>query len=179
MDEQKELRRSTETKKDNKRYWGMAIGCGVALVIIICGCGLLGATMFGLLIYFGGEGEPEGLGLQTQYPWTVQKDESFELVLSITNSGNTTLLVEDIDLDEPLSGSILDGTVVERTEPDMEKDYSFGFKSFKFYQRLGPGESQDVIFHLRAIDIGDHGGTIAVYVGDQAVRQDVSISIFP
>lgn len=178
MDEQKELGQSTETKKDNKRFGRIAIGCGLVLLIFICSCGLLGAATLGLFSYFGSE--PEGLSLQTQYPWTVQVDDRFELILTLNNSGNNTITVESIDLDEAFGDSILDGTVVERTEPDMEKDYSIpGIKSFLFNQSLGPGETQEVIFYLRAIEIGDHGGTIGVYVGGRATRQDVSISVLP
>jgi len=178
MDEQEELVQATETKKEKRRYGPIAIGCGIFLLLSICGCVVFGAATIGLFSYWGSE--PEGLGLQAQYPWTVQLDERFELILTLNNSGNGSITIDSIDLDESLSGSILDGAIVERTEPEMDKDYSIpGIKSFFYKETLAPGESQEMTFYLRATEKGDHGGTIGVYVGGQATRQDVSISVLP
>ena len=62
----------------------------------------------------------------------------------------------------------------------MERDYSVpGIKSFMFKQSIAPGETQEVIFYLRAIETGEFGGSVAAYVCGQAVRQEASISVLP
>jgi hypothetical protein len=89
-------------------------------------------------------------------------------------------MVSDIDLDIMLSGSILDSAVVESTESPMERDYSTeGLMSFRFNRAIHPGKTRTAVFHLREIQSGDFGGTIAVYVGCQSLFVDPSLSITP
>ena len=69
---------------------------------------------------------------------------------------------------------------VNSFEPEMQKDFSIaGIKTFLYDRPLNPGETQKVTFYLRAKEIGDFGGSIGVFVGDNAVRGDASISILP
>jgi len=178
MNEPFEPEQSVEPKKEKWSRGRIAIGCGVALIIVVCACAILGAAGVGLLAYWGRE--PEGLSIQTEYPWTVQVDDEFIFILTLHNTGDKVISVGDIDLDEAFSGSILDGAVVERTEPTMGKDFSItGIKTFLYDRPLNPGETQEITFYLRAKEIGDFGGSIGVFVGDNAVRGDASISILP
>lgn len=104
-------------------------------------------------------------------PSVVRKGENFDLVLTLTNTGNTSFTVGDIDLDEILGGSILDGAIVLETEPIMERDYSVsGIKSFHYNQTLQPDETKHVIFHLQATTAGEFGGSIGIYVGNLSKR---------
>ena len=180
MEQPNSLNQQTEsTGNPDNRTRNIVIGCGIIALVFVCACALLGSATIGLFSYFGRE--PEGLAMQIEYPWTVQVNESFELIMTLRNSGDSTITIQEIDLDEALGGSILDGSVVERTDPPMEKDYSIpGIKSFLFNQSIGPGETQEIVFYLRAIEAGDFGGTVGAYLpGGQAVRQDTSISVLP
>ena len=56
--------------------------------------------------------EPENLSANYSMQNLVEKGETFELVISMTNTGATDIEVADIDLDEAFDDSILDGLVV-------------------------------------------------------------------
>jgi|GEM_PF-3468726 len=144
----------------------------VWLIAIVLGCVcLLCIGVVGLLAYFGQE--PEGLSLDYSIPSVVQNGETFDFILRIKNTGSEPVTVNDIDLDELLGGSILDGCVVLETEPSMERDYSLeGVKTFKYNQSVGAGETREVIFHLQAIQSGEFGGSVGVYVGSISKRID-------
>ena len=158
-------------KKSGIKPWVWVVG-----VIVICLC-LACATVFGVFLYFGRE--PEGLSLSYSIPATVHVNDEFDFVLTITNTGNETIAIDEIDLDEYFGGSILDGCVVLETDPDMERDYSLeGIKTFKYNQSIAPGETQEVTFHLQAVNAGEYGGSVGVYVGDISTRIDyVGITI--
>ncbi len=173
MEEQQGSNLAEPSKEGLSQNKKIAIGCGGVSVVIVCAC------MLSSIIFFSQfAGEPENLIVEAEYPWTVQEDDTFELILNLQNKGDAAITVGDIDLDEVLGGSILDGAAVERTEPAMEKDYSLsGIKSFSYDRTIPAGESQKVTFYLRATEVGEFGGSIGVYVGDIARRIDVSITV--
>lgn len=150
---------------------------GIIVAVILCVC-VACVGVVALLIYMGDE--PENLSIQADYPATVQEGEDFEFVLYIENTGNNSLTVEDIDLDEMLGNSILDGAIVERTDPPMEKDYSLpGVKTFMYNDEIPPGETREVTFYLTATYAGEYGGSIGVYSGGRAKRIDAHIIVTP
>ena len=118
-------------------------------------------------------GEPEGLSANYSMPSFAKKGETFELVITLSNTGTTDIEVSDIDLDEAFDNSILDGSIVLSTDPPMEKDYSLsGIKTFKYNRIISPGDTHTVIFNLQAVTPGEFGGSIGIYVGDLAKRFD-------
>jgi hypothetical protein len=140
------------------------------IAVVVCCC-LTIVGIIGVLSYFGRE--PENVSVEYEMPSVVKNGQTFDLILKITNSGNESITVEDIDLDEALGGSILDGSVVLETEPDMERDYSVtGLKTFYYKQPIGPGETKTVTFHLQATTVGEYGGSIGIYVGGISKRID-------
>jgi hypothetical protein len=150
---------------NSSNWWKWLLGI---LAICIClGC----AGTFGLFYYYGQE--PENLTIDYSMPAVVRKGENFDLVITMTNTGSTALIVDDIDLDEVMGGSILDGAMVLSTEPEMERDYSIsGIKTFLYKQTLQPGETRQAIFHLQATTVGEFGGSIGIYIGSNAKRFD-------
>jgi hypothetical protein len=146
-------------------WWKWALG-----ILAACLClGCLGTV--GVLFYFAQE--PENLSIDYSMPSLVNRGENFDLVIRLTNTDNRPLKIENIDLDEILGGSILDGAIVLGTEPTMERDYSVtGIKSFAYNQTIQPSETKQAIFHLQAIQAGEFGGSIGVYVGNNAKRFD-------
>ena len=116
-------------------------------------------------------GEPQGLIVDYELPYSVRVGEEFEFVLHLTNASGHPLQVSDIDADEVFSGSILDGAVVLSTDPPMERDYSLsGIKTFAFDTTIPPGETTTVRFLLMATTPGEFGGSVGVYVGRLATR---------
>jgi hypothetical protein len=106
-------------------------------------------------------------------PSIVKKGENFDLVLTLTNTGVDPLTVTEIDLDEALGDSILDGAIVLETDPSLERDYSVnGIKTFLYNQTLQAGETKQVTFHLQATTAGEFGGSIGIYIGNIAKRLD-------
>lgn len=143
---------------------GVAWWVWVIAAVFVCGC-LACAGTVGFLYYFGRE--PENVTLSYSMPSVVKNGENFDLTITISNTGTEVISVADIDLDQALGGSILDGAMVLETEPHMERDYSVsGIKSFKYNASIGPGETKDVTFHMQATTVGEFGGPIGVYVGD-------------
>ena len=152
-------------------------GCAALLILSMCGCAALGATSLGLLSYVSQE--PEDLVVDYSIPDRVELGEEFEFILTLTNTGNSEILVGDIDFDEPIGGSILDGVTVIGTHPQMERnDPMPGFRSFHYGRTIPPGEQRLVAFRLQAATPGEFGGAIEVYVGDLAKSIDyVGITI--
>lgn len=156
---------STVETKSGLKWWAWA-----GIILGICCClGLIGTV--GFFAYFGRE--PENISLEYQMPQVVKMGENFDFVLKITNTGSESFMVGDIDLDETLGGSILDGSVVLDTEPPMERDYSVsGIKTFYYNQTVQPGETKTITFHLQATTVGEFGGSVAAYIGDLSKRID-------
>jgi hypothetical protein len=156
-------RNSTVQPSNRPPWWVWVLG---AIVVCIClGC----AGTIGGLVYLGRE--PENFSVDYSMPPIVKKGENFDLVLTLTNSGAEPITVTDIDLDEILGDSILDGAIALETDPPLERDYSVdGIKTFQYNQTLQAGETKQVIFHLQATTVGEFGGSIGIYVGDIAKR---------
>ncbi len=150
---------------NSSNWWKWLLG-----ILAVCIC-LSCAGTIGVLYYFGQE--PENLSIDYSMPSIVRKGENFDLVITMTNTGSTPFTVDDIDLDEIMDDSILDGAIVLTTEPEMERDYSVsGIKTFIYKQTIQPGETKQAVFHLQATTVGEFGGSIGVYVGDNAKRFD-------
>lgn len=142
----------------------------ILAAVVIC-CLLSCAGVVGFVLYFGRA--PENFTAEYSMPSVVTRGEEFDLVISMTNTGTEPIQVGDIDLDESFGGSILDGSIVLSTEPDMERDYSLsGIKTFKYDRLLRPGASQTVVFHLQATTPGEFGGSVGIYIRNLAFRID-------
>lgn len=165
------------TPKVNHFWRNAAIGCGVLVILSACGCLIFGAGSVGLLTYF--VREPENLSVEYSLPYSVMRGEEFELLLTLSNTGDSEFTVNDIDLDEAFGGSILDGAVVLWTDPPMERDYSMqGIKTFQYNRAIPAGETRHVTFRLQAVTSGEFGGSIGIYVGALAKTIDyVGITI--
>lgn len=154
---------------NNRKY--LIWGCISALVIVSCVCIIFIAGGAGLVSKYGGE--PEGFSVDYTMPHLVEKDQEFELIITMSNTSNSDILVSDIDLDEMLGGSILDGAMVLSTNPEMKRDYSLpGVKTFIYNRTIHPGETEKVTFNIQAVTPGEYGGSIGIYVGDLAKRFD-------
>jgi hypothetical protein len=155
----------TDQPANKSSWWKWALGILAACICLGC------VGTVGVVVYFAQE--PENLSIDYSMPSLVSKGENFDLVIRLTNIGNQPISIDDIDLDETLGGSILDGAIVLGTEPDMERDYSVnGIKSFAYNQTVQPGETKQVTFHLQATQVGEFGGSIGIYVGNNAKRFD-------
>lgn len=149
----------------------VAAGCVGLLVLAVCGCVALGVMEAGVLLHVSQE--PENLIVSYSMPDHVELGEEFELILTLTNTGSSEILIGDIDFDEPLGDSILDGATVIGTDPQMERNDPLpGFRSFHYGRTIPAGEQRVAAFRLRATTPGQYFGSIEVYVGDLAKNVD-------
>lgn len=151
--------------------WKWMFGCGVGCVVM---GGLTFIAIIGLLLYFGRD--PENFLVDIDYPWQVAVGEPFDVVMEMRNTGDTEIEVGDIDLDEALSDSFLDGCRVLSSQPSMELDSAVpGIKSFHYNRLIGPGEVQTVTFTVEAIEAGKWGGTVGIYADGLLLQHRVDI----
>ena len=115
--------------------------------------------------------EPENLEVDYSIPFSVRQGQEFQFELVLRNTGDTAIHVDEIDLDEAFGGSILDGAVTVATQPEMTRDFSIpGIKTFIYNRRLPSEEATTVVFNLKAVEAGEFGGSVGVWVGDRVKR---------
>lgn len=150
--------------------------CGIALAVVVCLCLVMAALSVGLIAYI--TPDPKGLAVESSLPFAVKQGETFELVLHLSNTGSQPFTVGDIDLDQAMGGSILDGAIVLNTDPPMERDYSIpGIKTFHYDRPIAPGATNTVRFILQATSQGEFGGSIGIYVGARFKQIDATITV--
>ncbi len=114
------------------------------------------------------------LAAEVEYPATVKVGERFKLVLRLTNRSEADLKVGDIDLSPaPASehDSVLAGARVESTIPSMESTGypSMKLRSFHYNRVIQAGDTDTVVFYLRAVQPGEFHTSIDTYLEDETV----------
>src|SRR5882724_6859172 len=99
--------------KTNRPKWWLWIAASTATCCFIAMAGVVG-------LHLRYSRKPENLSMKFDVPSLVKKNDGFDLVISMTNTGSKPFNITKIYLDEALSGSILDGAIVIDTEPKME-----------------------------------------------------------
>jgi hypothetical protein len=161
--------------KNKRRIWWIG-GCLSVLCLAVCG----GVGFFWVVSL------PDDL-LDAEYviPQTVQRGDRFDLVITMTNPTSEPVLVRHIALDETVGPSILDGSSVISSEPDMEIDELFlpDKIAYSYFQSIPPSGTQTVVFHLLAETAGNFGGTVSGYSSPYGpfafYFDDVKITITP
>jgi hypothetical protein len=142
------------------------VGCA-ALVIASAGtCVAAGALGFDLLSFVSTK--PKEFVVDYSAPDRVESGREFELIVALTNAGDSEIHVGEIILDEAGAASILDGAIVIGTEPQMETEDWRGLRSFNYDRDIPAGEQRRVTLYLRATTPGQFGSWISVQVGDLA-----------
>ncbi len=148
----------------------IAIGClAVALVALM---GMLG---LGAFLYHIAQ-DPEGIAIAVDAPLDVALDETFPLVVTVTNTREgQTVTINDVDIaDEYLAGFVVVSVdPAEQSSMHIPLDNSM---SYTFNTELAPGTSKTFTFNLRAQETGIFRGEVDVTQGMQftsAVAQTV------
>ena len=164
-----------------------AVGCIIGSIMLVCACGIVILTLVCAVAgYFAYTfRNTDTLGIEVDYPKTVQVGDSFELTLTLNNKGEADIRVQDIDLSPAVNGnidSILAGATVTRTEPAMES-YEVSLVKMRDYHYdrvMKPGETQQVIFYFQAVKAGGFDTDIDFYLSDShTTASDIRISIIP
>ena len=151
----------------------------------ISGC--LGSIMFVCLI-FGAVGgyilyestRPYPLDGKVSVPTTVKQGDEFDFVITLTNSTTEPIFIKHIVLSDSLGAPTLwSGASIVRIEPDMvvEAIYTNSFQ-YSYFREIQPGETQTVIFHMRAENTGVYYEDVGVYARDPLHSEPVFINAF-
>jgi hypothetical protein len=125
------------------------------------------------------------LDVAVHHPETVRVGERFELTVDITNTGETDIKVQAIDLGAAAwikNDSILTGATVVRTRPDMNNlgIPGTGGRSFTYGCVIMPGETNAVTFYFKAVEAGEFHTNIYIDTGDTYTAVwDIPTSIVP
>jgi hypothetical protein len=161
----------------------IGIGCGIAAIVLMCIAAALMCAGAGYFLYTLRDSAV--LDVAVHHPETVRVGDSFELTVDITNTGETDIKVQSIDLGAAAwkkNDSILTGATVIRTEPDMDNlEISvMRFQSFAYDRVIKPGETNAVTFYFRAVEAGDFHTNIYIDTGDTYTAVwDIPTSIAP
>jgi len=144
----------------NRKLWlSGCLGC------IISVCLILGAVA-GYVLYVSNQ--PYPLDGKVSLPSTVKQGGKFDFVITLTNPTTEPVFINHIVLSDSLGApTILNGASIVSVEPDMDVEaiYTNSFQ-YSYFREIKPGETQTVIFHMRAKNIGVYYEDVGVYAKD-------------
>jgi hypothetical protein len=150
---------------------GIMLGCAALAIVGTATSVLVGACFLHMIA------DPEGLWLSAEAADVVELGEEFRLVVTARNR----LSDREIELgDLDISHDYLDGFTVVSMEPAPKSSEIDDFnkcRTTRFAVSLGPGESADFEFTLRAKRVGIHRGQIDQYVGMQFLSSVVETEV--
>ena len=150
----------------------------------LAGCGLLACIALGIIGFFlfypsGEESYP--LDGKVSFPSTIKKGDSFDFVVTLTNSTEEPIFIKHIVLHNFLTApSIFDGARLISVEPEMDSE-PLGSRDdlqFAYFQEIKPGETITVIFHMQAENAGTYYENVGVYAKDPSKPDPAFIAAF-
>jgi S1-C subfamily serine protease len=130
----------------------LAIMIGGAIFILLGGA----SSLFSL--------PPAGLEMQLNIPENIAKGENYQISVSLVNTGNNTLTIDEIHLPQTL----LDASILLEATPADKVRRSYGeYTSFEYGNTLAPGEKQDYHFLLQNQSAGKFSGAVEVVANDR------------
>lgn len=160
-----------ETPKNNK---GWLIGCGAALLVVGCVVTFLLIGGFaGLVALFGNE--PEGLTVSIASPSSsVNVGESFDIQVTLSNTGTQNLTITEIRLPNDL----FEGALLTSISPSgIEGGVSGGQKSYQFEMMIAPTGQETITFSFEALQATIIDGAVDIEAGSQTVSNPLSLEI--
>jgi hypothetical protein len=103
------------------------------------------------------------------FPSTVKKDDKFDFVVTLTNPTTNPIFINHIVLHRSSGPSLLDGATVTGVEPEMNFEIlvtSRNDMQYSYFREIKPGETQTVIFHMKALNPGIYYLNLGVYAKD-------------
>jgi len=161
-----------EDKPKKKKIWLWWLG----------GCGLLACIAIGIITYFlfSSPNESYPLTGEVSFPSIVKKDDSFDFVVTLTNSKTESIFIKHFTLQNyPGLPSLLDAVSVISVEPNMESEPIFGNEvQYPYFQEIMAGETLTVKFHMRAENAGTYYIDIAAYARHPSRSDPAFITAF-
>lgn len=157
----------SERKKD-RTLWVPAMIAGAVIFGAGCGSGLIvgwmGGTVSGLGDVFDDVSfEPVDIDLDVAFPDSVRVGESFELVVTITDTRGELRHLQDIDF----SGTFCDNMTIDLVEP-MPGSISIdpGYHVYAYDRSFDANSTEQFVFQVTPNHAGVFTGDIEVYCED-------------
>lgn len=158
--------------KPNRRAWLWA--CGGCTFLI---CGVLGILAF---LWFASANESYPLQGEVSFPSTVKKGDSFDFVITLSNSTTDPVFIKHFTLQNYVGlPSLLDAVTVMSVEPNMESEPIVENElQYPYFQEIKSGETLTVIFHMRAENTGTYYIDVGVYARHPFLADPAFITAF-
>jgi S1-C subfamily serine protease len=116
----------------------------------------------------------EALSVTVEVPAIVRTGADFQLKVDVANTGNSTILVDEIRLPKGL----LNGAVVTGVDPVSTgtNDYS-NQVGYVFTLIQAPGTNTTVTFEMKSLQPGDYSGDLSVAMGTQSKDSAVRVVV--
>ena len=158
--------------KSNRNLWlSGCLGC------VTAGCLVIGAVG-GYILYQSNR--PYPLDGNVSVPTTVKQGDEFDFVIILTNPTTEPIFIKHIVLSDSLGApTIWNAASIVSIEPDMDVEaiYTNSFQ-YSYFREIQPGETQTVVFHLRAENIGTYYEDVGVYARDPLHSEPAFINAF-
>lgn len=145
-----------------------ATGCGSGLLV-----GWFAGAASGLSGLLNDFDIDANILVETSSPETVRLGESFEIVISVTDTSGSARSIEDIDF----RGSLIDNAdIVSITPKPNQVNPDTTYIEHVFNQPLGALQSSDIIFEIKPTQAGFYSTNISVYM-DGYNSEDATVMI--
>jgi hypothetical protein len=138
--------------------------------------GLLVLALILAVIFVSGCAQPQNITFDVEAPFEVQKDQEFDVVLKIKNTGALPQTLVAVYFDE----SLIEGLAVKSVNPDY-KDTGrlFGQWYYDYGTIIPAGQEMSVVFTVRAVKAGDFHGIAEACVNTEwdCLAKDVRVLV--
>ncbi len=115
-----------------------------------------------------------GLSIHVDAPAIVTSGADFEISVDVSNTGSSTILVDEIRLPK----SLLDGAVVTSVDPVSTGTNNYTDQvGYEFTLIQDPGTSTQVIFNLRAVASGNYSGDLSVMMDEKSKDSNIRVYV--
>lgn len=136
----------------------VAIGCGIGCLVLL----VVGAVALGAFFYWAGK-PPEDVEIEVTVPLRAVAGEEVELVVSVTNLGYETQLLDSVDIFD----SYMQGVAIHGTDPPYTDYFHLpvvNVRTYEFQRSIPSGETVEVVFRAVAVKEGDFAGQFDVCI---------------
>ena len=123
--------------------------------------------MLSFSLFLSACGTPDGVTVNIEMSQQVKVNESFDLIVSITNEADEAQKLTSIDI----GNDYLDGILLESSTPSYSESWDFdvmGFMSYDYNMEIPAGETLQIIYTMKGIAEGDYSGSLDVCINTES-----------
>lgn len=150
------------------------IGCGAALLVLLCIISFIGIGGIAGLVSFL-SGEPVGLNVSVASPSSeVAVGEAFEIRITLSNAGSRNLTVSEIRLPNDL---LANSNIISITPAGIGSEVYDGYAAYQYDLVIAPAGQETVVFAFEAFQAAKISGDIDIEVGRELVSSSLELVI--